>query len=133
MDQARADLTVCRAATWGDEAMGRPRFAWQELKISSARVSLTTIHPGGIKTNTARNARFDDIVAELAGDSGEARRDFDKLFVTSPEKAARQILTAVQRDRRRALIGPHQGVHFVSRLPAGFYQRLVENGARARR
>jgi short-subunit dehydrogenase len=80
-------------------------------EVSGAPVSLTTIHPGGIKTNIAKNARFDDSVAELAGgDSEKARRDFDELFVTSPEKAARQILTAVQRDRRRALIGPHQGV-----------------------
>jgi butyryl-CoA dehydrogenase len=105
-----------------------------ELEISGAPVSVTTIHPGGIKTNIARNARFDDSVAEMAGDPEKARRDFEKLFITSPEKAARQILTAVQRDRRRALIGPDaKVVDFVSRLPAGFYQRLVEKGARARR
>ena len=42
----------------------------------------------------------------FAGDPEKAREDFERLFITSPEKAAQQILTAVQRDRRRALIGP---------------------------
>ena len=54
--------------------------------------------------------------------------------MTSPEKAARQILSAVQRDRRRALIGPDAKViDFVSRLPAGLYQGVLERGARIAR
>ncbi len=62
----------------------------------------------------------------------KARRDFEKAFVTSPEKAARQILTVIQRDRRRALVGPDaKVVDFVARLPVGFYQRIAENLAKA--
>ena len=77
-----------------------------ELEIDRAGVSVTTIHPGGIKTNIARNARMDSSVRDLAGDPEQAVRDFERAFITSPEKAADQILAAVRRDRRRALIGP---------------------------
>jgi butyryl-CoA dehydrogenase len=102
-----------------------------ELEIEGAPVSVTTIHPGGIKTNIARNARMDPSAAGIAGDPEKARDDFERLFITSPEKAARQILTAVQRDRRRALIGPDaKVVDFVSRLPARLYQSVLEKGGK---
>ena len=107
-----------------------------ELEIEKASVSVTTVHPGGIKTNIVRNARIDPAsVSEIGGDVEKARRDAKRPFITSPQKAARQILAAVQRDRRRALIGPDAKViDFVSRLPAGFYQRmLTKAAARARR
>jgi NAD(P)-dependent dehydrogenase (short-subunit alcohol dehydrogenase family) len=102
-----------------------------ELEIEGAPVSVTTIHPGGIKTNIARNARMDPSVTEMTGDPEKARGDFERLFITSPEKAARQILAAVQRDRRRALIGPDAKlIDFVSRLPATLYQTVLEKGGR---
>jgi NAD(P)-dependent dehydrogenase (short-subunit alcohol dehydrogenase family) len=102
-----------------------------ELEIEGAPVSVTTIHPGGIKTNIARNARMDPSVTDMAGDPEKARGDFERLFITSPEKAARQILVAVQRDRRRALIGPDAKlIDLVSRLPATLYQTLLEKGGR---
>ncbi|HEY6427658.1 MAG TPA: SDR family NAD(P)-dependent oxidoreductase [Acidimicrobiales bacterium] len=101
-----------------------------ELEIEGSPVSVTTIHPGGIKTNIARNARMDPSVTDMAGDPEKARGDFERLFITSPEKAARQILAAVQRDRRRALIGPDaKAVDFISRLPAALYQTVLARGA----
>ena len=101
-----------------------------ELEIEGANVSATTIHPGGIKTNIAKNARMDPSVAEVAGDPDKAIKDFERMFITSPEKAARQILTAVQRDRRRALIGPDAKViDLISRLPGTIYQNVMAKGA----
>ncbi len=105
-----------------------------ELEIEGAPVSVTTIHPGGIKTNIAKNARMDDSVTDMAGDPEKARLDMERVFITSPEKAARQILAAVQRDRRRALIGPDAKViDFISRLPATLYQTALAKGARLAR
>jgi butyryl-CoA dehydrogenase len=105
-----------------------------ELEIAGGGVSSTTVHPGGIRTNIARNARMDASVAAMAGDSEKAWRDFDKIARTSPEKAARQILAAVAQDKRRALIGPDAKViDFISRLPAGVYQRVVVRGAKRTR
>ena len=102
-----------------------------ELEIERAPVSCTTIHPGGIKTNIAKNARFDDSVAALAGDVDRMARSFEKMALTSADKAARQILAAVERNRRRALIGRDaKVVDALSRLPAGLYQRAVVLGGR---
>lgn len=105
-----------------------------ELEMDGGGVSCTTVHPGGIKTNIARNARIGARAASLAGNADQARRDFDKFAVTSPQKAARQILAAVEKDQRRALIGPDAKViDLISRLPAGLYQRLLVRGAKRRR
>ncbi len=97
-------------------------------------MSSTTVHPGGIKTNIARNARLGAATGGLPADREEAVRDFERLALTTPEKAARQILLAVQRNRRRALIGPDAKVlDLVSRLPAGLYQRALARGVQRHR
>jgi NAD(P)-dependent dehydrogenase (short-subunit alcohol dehydrogenase family) len=102
-----------------------------ELEIEDCGVSATTVHPGGIKTNIVRNARMDPSASDLAGDLDPDR--FDRVAMTSPDKAARQILAAVQKDRRRALIGPDATLFdLVSRLPAGLYQRVLVRGSKRR-
>ncbi|MBI2706278.1 MAG: SDR family NAD(P)-dependent oxidoreductase [Actinobacteria bacterium] len=104
-----------------------------ELEIEDCGVSSTTVHPGGIRTNIARNARMHSSVAPMAGGVDDARRDFDKIARTTPEKASKLILAAVQRNRRRVLIGVDaKAVDLVSRFPAGLYQRLIVRGARQR-
>jgi len=105
-----------------------------ELDMEQCGVSSTTIHPGGIKTNIARNARMDQSVAALAGSPEAAREGFDKVAMTTPAKAARQILAAVENDRRRALIGPDAKViDLMSRLPSSIYQWVLVKGAKRRR
>jgi NADP-dependent 3-hydroxy acid dehydrogenase YdfG len=64
----------------------------------------------------------------------DARNGFDKVARTTPEKAALLILDAVERDKRRALIGPDaKALDLLARLPAGVYQRALVKGARSRR
>jgi len=105
-----------------------------ELDIAECGVSSTTVHPGGIKTNIARNARMDESVTALAGSPDKARDEFDKIAMTSADTAARRILTAVAQNRRRALIGPDAKlIDLASRLPAGLYQRALVFGAKRRR
>jgi len=103
-----------------------------ELDMADCGVSATTIHPGGIKTNIARNARMDASATAMGG-SADPARDFDKIAMTNPDKAARQILVAVEHDRRRALIGPDAKViDLISRLPGALYQRVLVRGAKRR-
>jgi NAD(P)-dependent dehydrogenase (short-subunit alcohol dehydrogenase family) len=105
-----------------------------ELEAERSCVSATTVHPGGIKTNIVRNAKFDPSVADVSGDHESASRSFDRIALTSPEKAADQILAAVRKNRRRALIGPDAVVFdLVSRLPAGLSQRVLARGSRRSR
>ena len=97
-----------------------------ELEIEPCGVSSTTIHPGGIKTNIARNARTDESAMLGGATHEEMADDFDRLARTTPPAAANKILKAVEHNRRRALIGP-DAVLFdvVSRLPAALYQRFL--------
>ena len=77
-----------------------------ELDIEQCGVSATTIHPGGIRTNIARNARFEFAEHEEAVDAEQAAVDFERLTRTTPQKAAQLIIGAVEKNKRRALIGP---------------------------
>jgi len=102
-----------------------------ELEIDPCGVSATTVHPGGVKTNIVRDARVPD---DLAGTHTQTVADFDRAARTTPEQAARKILAAVEKNRRRALIGPDAFVFdVVSRLPAAVPQRLFRLAARRRR
>ncbi len=79
----------------------------QELDLLNCGVSATSVHPGGIKTNIARTARYTNSVEALLGQSeDEGKRTFEKMFITTPEKAAKIILSAVRQDKRRVLVGP---------------------------
>jgi butyryl-CoA dehydrogenase len=106
----------------------------QELDIENCGVSSTCVHPGGIKTNIARDARFDDNMKALIGqDAAQGKSEFEKLFITTPDSAAETILRAVRRDARRVLIGPDAvAVDLMQRLMPTRYQKLVTLGTRLR-
>ncbi len=100
----------------------------QELELGGAPVSATCVHPGGIKTNIARAARYDEAsMRELTGrDPDESKARFEKLFRTTAESAAATILKAVQRDARRVLIGADaHAIDLTVRLMPTAYQRIV--------
>jgi NADP-dependent 3-hydroxy acid dehydrogenase YdfG len=73
----------------------------QEMALAGHPVKVTTVHPGGTKTAVARN-----MIAAEGIDVAEAARIFDKLAITSPEKAARIILDGVRKNKARVLVGP---------------------------
>ena len=63
---------------------------------------MTSVHPGAIRTEMMRAT-----LAE-SDDPGLAERTYalQQRFGTSPEKAARKIVRAVERGRMRVRIGP---------------------------
>jgi NADP-dependent 3-hydroxy acid dehydrogenase YdfG len=74
----------------------------QELARTNVRV--TTVHPGGIKTNIVRNGRhFQDVTGNT--DAAAVAREFERVARTTPEEAARQIVEAILREKPRLLIG----------------------------
>ncbi len=103
-----------------------------ELEIERCGVSATTVHPGGIKTNIVRNGRYDESAGRVGIGTGEDPDAFDAIARTGADDAARQILRAVERNRRRVLVGGDARIFdAAARLPAGIYQRLlVYNGRR---
>jgi NAD(P)-dependent dehydrogenase (short-subunit alcohol dehydrogenase family) len=107
----------------------------QELDLMRCGVSATCVHPGGIRTNIVRAARFDPSTARLFGDEAAAAlRRVETLFATESDRAAEVILDAVRRDARRVLIGADaHALSTLQRLLPGAYQALVVLGARMAR
>lgn len=89
-------------------------------EMAGSNVHVCCVHPGGIKTNIARDSRGGDGTAE----DRDAR--FRKIAMTSPESAAAQILKAVEKRKPRLLLGTDAKVAtLISRLfPVG-YGRLL--------
>lgn len=98
----------------------------QELDAMKCGVSATSVHPGGIKTAIARNARTDGSIAALGIDPDRATRDFERNFITTAARAASIILRAVERNQRRVLVGPDAVLlDKLQRLLPSAYQPLV--------
>lgn len=101
----------------------------QELDLQNCGVSATCVHPGGIKTNIARNARMTASVTALTGGKSSPEKmaaQFEKLFSTTPEKAAQVILNAVRHNSRRVLIGSDaKATDIMQRMLPTIYQRIV--------
>jgi NAD(P)-dependent dehydrogenase (short-subunit alcohol dehydrogenase family) len=99
----------------------------QELELTGANVSATSVHPGGIKTNIARSGRFSPSVADLTKRDPEvARERAEKHFITTANRAAKTILRAVQKNQRRVLVGPDAVVlDLMVRLLPSAYQRVL--------
>ncbi|MFP2912140.1 SDR family NAD(P)-dependent oxidoreductase [Pyxidicoccus sp. 3LFB2] len=103
----------------------------QELEVEGVPIGVTCVHPGGIKTNIARNAR---LTQRKGWVDERSNKDFEKSFSTTPERAASDILAAILKNRRRQLIGGDAVfIDLMQRLLPTFYQRLVVAGAKRRR
>jgi NAD(P)-dependent dehydrogenase (short-subunit alcohol dehydrogenase family) len=75
----------------------------QELRGTGVRA--VAVHPGGIKTNILRNARYhsDPMGREMSHE--DAARQFELLAQTTPERAAQIIHQGVKSGRSRILVG----------------------------
>lgn len=102
----------------------------QELDVQKSCVSATSVHPGGIKTNIARDSRANESIEQLTGKThAQGVAEFEKLFITSAEKAADTIIRAVQANKRRVVVGPDAKiVDVIVRLFPSGYQRLITWG-----
>jgi len=82
--------------------MGFTETLVQELDGSTVRVSC--VHPGGIKTNIASNARFCKHVNPDKPHE-EVAKTFDRIARTTADRAARVIISGMRRNKRRILVG----------------------------
>lgn len=101
----------------------------EELDLQKVGVSATSVHPGGIKTNIAKAARMDQSISKLGMDASSTAK-FEKLFRTTADEAAAQMLRAVEKNQRRLLIGADAKVlDLVVRLFPSGYQKLIAMGS----
>ena len=94
----------------------------QEMILRGHKVGVSCVHPGGIATDIARNARMDE------DDHASGMADtFDKLVQTTPEQAAKIILKGVLKNKRRIMVGPDAHlIHFLVRLLGSGYQVITQ-------
>jgi hypothetical protein len=85
------------------------------------------VHPGGIKTAIARNARATGEVDQAA-----TAALFDKkLARMTPERAAQIIVRAVLKDQARCLVGlDAHAIHHFAKLTGSRYQDVVARATR---
>ena len=100
----------------------------QEVRLEGLPVSVSCIHPGGVRTSIARSARA------TAGESlEEMASTFDQLAVTSPETAAATIVRGLRQGRSRILVGLDAYVMAaLPRLLGASYATVVSAAARRR-
>lgn len=106
----------------------------QDLELSGSCVSCTCVHPGGIKTGIAKASRAAKGIEEVTGMTAEqSAKEFEKAFITTPEKAAKVILAGVRRNSRRVLIGPDARLFDLAvRIAPTGYQKLFTSVVRSR-
>jgi NADP-dependent 3-hydroxy acid dehydrogenase YdfG len=96
-----------------------------EMGMHGHPVGVTCVHPGGIRTSIAKNARggpSQDVTALAAV--------FDKIAMTSPEQAAATIVHGIQKGRRRVLVGRDAwAMHIGAQVLGVRYLKAVERFA----
>jgi len=99
----------------------------QELLIARHPVQVTCVHPGGIQTAIARNAR-----ATTSHDQAEVARHFDtKLARMTPDRAAEIIWAGVLANRPRVVVGADaKALDWFARVVGARYQRVFSLAAR---
>ncbi len=91
-------------------------------EMAGGNIHVCCVHPGGIKTNIARNARGGD----PAISSHQRASDFEKLARTTAESAAAKIVHAIGKRKKRLLIGlDAHYISLISRLFPVSYPRLL--------
>ncbi len=94
----------------------------QEMRLKYPNVEVSCVHPGGIATEIARNARVSE-----GENKEELAASFDKLAHTTPQKAASIIVAGIKKNKPRIMVGwDAHVIHFLYRLLGIRYQGLTQ-------
>ncbi|WP_298584786.1 SDR family oxidoreductase [uncultured Kocuria sp.] len=95
----------------------------------AGRVGVTVVHPGGVRTRIAETARTPAVVTEDR--ARKDREDFAALLSYPAERAAADILGAVERRRGRLLVAPSAVLpDLVARVLPGSYWPVLRHAPR---
>lgn len=96
-----------------------------ELAQTDPGIAVIRVHPGGIKTNVARNAK---VIAHMPGMASalDSADEFEKSARTTPEQAAEVIIAGMERRQHRVLIGADaRMIDWMTRLfPVTYFKRI---------
>jgi NAD(P)-dependent dehydrogenase (short-subunit alcohol dehydrogenase family) len=97
------------------------------MELMDTKVGVTCVHPGGIDTNIARASRIGQggFVTEAMHKQGAV--SFQKAAITTPDEAARQIWSGVERGKTRVVIGSDgRLLDRITRLFPTGYSRMIK-------
>lgn len=99
-------------------------------ELSSTSVKVSCVHPGGVRTDIARHARFYK-VSDGSLSKEDAARLFDFLARTPADRASRIIIDGIKKDRPRIMVGPDAyALDWLKRLfPVGFQKYMGRKDA----
>ena len=72
--------------------------------MANSPVKLSVVHPGGVLTNIVRNSRTGSGITDNARRAESIDR-FDAMAKTTPPVAAQRIITGIEKNQPRILIG----------------------------
>jgi hypothetical protein len=94
----------------------------EEMLVAGHPVGVTSVHPGGIKTDIVRNSR----VSAKEDKDATAQVFDDRLARMSPERAAEIIVNGILKNKARVLVGlDAHALHHVAKLLGSRYQDVV--------
>jgi NAD(P)-dependent dehydrogenase (short-subunit alcohol dehydrogenase family) len=102
-------------------------------ELADTKIGVTTVHPGGVATSIAKNARL-----PRGSDTAESERQraaFAALLKLPPEAAAAKIVRAIERRRPRVIIGSDAkfAVGVERALPVSYWSVLRRFSSRPKR
>ncbi len=93
-------------------------------ELENTDVGVTQVHPGGVNTSIARNAR---VTSEFSEEENETRlANIQAILKMPPDRAAEIIATGIEKGRKRVLIGSDaRAIDIINRLtPTGYWSVL---------
>ncbi|HEX8622061.1 MAG TPA: SDR family NAD(P)-dependent oxidoreductase [Allosphingosinicella sp.] len=96
----------------------------RELEAEGSKIGVTVVHPGGVNTSIAKNARPPRGINDVDLEAQKER--FEKFLRMPPEKAGEIIVGGVERERPRVVVGNDaRFMALVERIaPVGYWKFL---------
>lgn len=103
-----------------------------KMELAGSSVAVSCVHPGGIKTSIARNARMRTESLGLSREDLTA--GFDKAARTTAEQAAARIIRGIEKKQRRILVGVDAKIaDLIVRWFPGSYEKIMRLEVAVRR
>src|SRR6516225_3879386 len=101
-----------------------------ELEMTGSKIGVTIVHPGGVRTAIAENARMAKGLSEA--EIAEGRTAWRGLLTLPAEDAARRIVRAIAARERRVLVGRDavQAAWLQRLLPVDYWKHCARDIAR---
>ena len=95
-------------------------------ELDGSNIGVTVVHPGGVATSIAKNARRGGPAVSPEKAAAEIRR-LEKALTLSPARAGEIIVDAIEAEKRRVLVGSDAKLlALIERLMPVHYWSLIK-------